>query len=57
MAAIALPSTSHAQENHGARQFYPGNLVVSRSVYDSRTANVTVGETLPPDCVTSTGTC
>jgi len=26
-------------------------------VYDSRTANVTVGETLPPDCVTSTGTC
>jgi hypothetical protein len=31
-------------------QFFPGNLVVSRSVYDNRAANVTVGEQLPPNC-------
>ncbi|HKR26305.1 MAG TPA: hypothetical protein VJS11_02585 [Acidobacteriaceae bacterium] len=57
MAAMALPSISPAQDEQGARQFYPGNLVVSRSVYDNRAANVTVGETLPPNCVASTGAC
>ncbi len=31
-------------------QFYPGNLVVSRTVYDNRGSNVKVGEQLPPNC-------
>lgn len=39
------------------QQFYPGNLVVSRSVYDNRAANVTVGEALPPDCPPASGGC
>jgi hypothetical protein len=30
--------------------FQPGNLVVSRSVYDNNANNVTVGELLPPNC-------
>lgn len=30
--------------------FFPGNLVVSRSVYDNNPNNVTVGQTLPPNC-------
>jgi hypothetical protein len=30
--------------------FTPGNLLVSRSVYDDNAANVTVGQTLPPGC-------
>jgi hypothetical protein len=30
--------------------FIPGNLVVSRSVYDNNANNVQVGETLPPNC-------
>lgn len=31
--------------------FHPGNLVVSRSVYDNDAKNVQVGMTLPPNCV------
>ncbi len=34
----------------GSNYFTPGNLLVSRSVYDNNPANVTVGETLPPGC-------
>src|SRR5579872_2098966 len=35
--------------------FFPGNLVVSRSVYDNNPANVQVGMALPPDCVPVNG--
>ena len=38
-------------------QFWPGNLVVSRSVYDNKASNVQVGEILPLDCATTTGGC
>ncbi len=31
--------------------FFPGNLLLSRSVYDATPADVTVGQTLPPNCV------
>jgi hypothetical protein len=37
--------------------FTPGNLVVSRSVYTNNKNNVTIGQTLPPNCVVSTGSC
>ena len=37
--------------------FTPGNLVVSRSVYDNNAANVTVGEQLPPNCAATQGGC
>jgi hypothetical protein len=39
------------------RQLWPGNLVVSRSVYDNNPGNVTVGEILPPNCAATTGGC
>jgi hypothetical protein len=32
--------------------FQPGNLLLSRVVYDNNPNNVTVGQTLPPNCVT-----
>src|SRR6516225_5353927 len=35
--------------------FLPGNLVVSRSVYDNNPNNVQVGMTLPPNCVMGNG--
>src|SRR5579862_1323378 len=38
-------------------KFFPGNLVVSRSVYDNNPANVTKGEILPPNCGATTGGC
>src|SRR5665213_1739299 len=37
--------------------FIPGNLVVSRSVYDNKTSNVVVGTLLPPNCAATTGDC
>jgi hypothetical protein len=39
------------------REFIPGNLVVSRSVYDNRSSNVTAGTILPPGCASTTGGC
>jgi hypothetical protein len=37
----------------GGDYFSPGNLVVSRSVYDNRASNVVAGVTvLPPNCMT-----
>ncbi|HXE30952.1 MAG TPA: hypothetical protein VN515_04035 [Terriglobales bacterium] len=38
-------------------RFYPGNLVVSRSVYDNRAANVSIGEALPPGCAATAVGC
>jgi hypothetical protein len=32
-------------------QTNPGNLLLSRTVYDNKAANVTVGQSLPPNCV------
>src|SRR5580658_7126095 len=40
----------------GAR-LYPNNLVISRSVYDNRASNVTIGEMLPPNCNMTTAGC
>ena len=37
--------------------FIPGNLVVSRSVYDNQAGNVVVGTVLPPNCAATTGGC
>ncbi len=37
--------------------FIPGNLVVSRSVYDNKASNVVVGTILPPNCAATTGGC
>jgi hypothetical protein len=38
-------------------RFFPGNLVVSRSVYDNRASNVELGTVLPPNCASTTGGC
>ncbi|HEX4064912.1 MAG TPA: hypothetical protein VHZ09_02730 [Acidobacteriaceae bacterium] len=61
IATLALPLSLSAQEfSFGfppLPQFWPGNLVVSRSVYDNRAGNVSVGEALPPDCPAASGGC
>ena len=38
-------------------RLYPNNLVVSRSVYDNKASNVTIGEMLPPNCNLTTAGC
>ena len=40
-----------------APYFAPNNLVVSRSVYDNKAGNVTVGQVLPPNCALTLAGC
>jgi hypothetical protein len=58
---IALATLTAGGEQPGQHQdaahFLPGNLVVSRSVYDNNPANVKVGMTLPPNCASTQGGC
>jgi hypothetical protein len=42
---------------HDREHFRPGNLVVSRSVYENDPVTVTVGMTLPPNCASTTVGC
>jgi len=59
LGALAGTTRASAQDFDWGRapHFWPGNLVVSRSVYDNKASNVTVGQQLPPNCVASTGSC
>ena len=41
---------SASAQDHDFRTV-PGNLLLSRSVYDNKATNVTVGESLPPGCI------
>ena len=53
--ALAVGFASYAEG--GSTYFSPGNLVVSRSVYDNNSNNVTVGQTLPPGCANTMVGC
>lgn len=54
--AATLPA--HAQKKNSHQPvFWPGNLLVSRSVYDNNPDNVQVGEILPPNCAQTQGGC
>ena len=58
--AVTLATlTAGAQQghDHDDAHFWPGNLVVSRSVYDNNPANVKVGTILPPGCASTQGGC
>jgi hypothetical protein len=47
---VALVSASAYAFDQHFFFFIPGNLVVSRTVYDNNPANISVGESLPPGC-------
>ncbi|GGA15358.1 hypothetical protein [Dyella caseinilytica] len=57
--ALAAGVAAYANDFSQDRDFHfwPGNLVVSRSVYDNNASNVQIGELLPPNCPTSSGAC
>jgi hypothetical protein len=59
LAILALTSAGalHAQTSAPSPHFFPGNLVVTRSYYDSNPKNVTVGQVLPPNCASTQGGC
>jgi hypothetical protein len=57
-AAADLDSSLNGEGHFRHGQFFiPGNLVVSRSVYDNKASNVVVGTILPPNCAATTGGC
>jgi hypothetical protein len=56
-AASAQKQQDRKHEHQQQPVFWPGNLVLSRSVYDNNASNVTVGEILPPNCANTTGGC
>src|SRR5579864_8409000 len=47
-AALVAGFAAHAQG--GSAYFSPGNLVVSRTLYDNNSNNIQVGQPLPPNC-------
>jgi hypothetical protein len=51
--AAALIAGFTAFADGDSAYFYPGNLVVSRSVYDNNPNTVQVGQMLPPNCDTT----
>jgi hypothetical protein len=56
----AIPAVAQKAKNdrdHDRFFFWPGNLVVSRSVYDNNPSNVQVGTILPPGCANTQGGC
>ncbi|PMS32157.1 hypothetical protein B0G57_12353 [Trinickia symbiotica] len=56
---IAASLSAHAEQSdsHRDSHFYPGMLVVSRSVYDNLSSNVQTGAILPPNCASTKGGC
>ena len=55
--AASLPAVAQEPELEAGIHFFPGNLVVSRSVYDNNANNVKVGALLPPNCANTVGPC
>jgi hypothetical protein len=53
---LALVAVSSFAQN-GSNFFAPGNLVISRSVYDNNPNNVQVGQLLPPNCQATQAGC
>ena len=51
--AGALIASFTAFADGDSLYFYPGNLVVSRSVYDNNANTIQVGQMLPPNCDTT----
>src|SRR5580704_4266595 len=49
--------TAMAADDAASSWFAPGNLVLSRSVYDNNSNNVAPGEVLPPGCANTQGGC
>ena len=62
LSAIPANAEDHGKGNDRDRDeapihFLPGNLVVSRSVYDNNASNIAVGTQLPPNCAKTVGPC
>src|SRR5579863_9330036 len=56
-ALIVLPTAIATYAQQSGRFFQPGNLVVSRTVYDNNPNVIQVGTLLPPNCGKTMGGC
>jgi hypothetical protein len=56
-ALVTIPAIAEDHDDNGRIHFFPGNLVVSRSVYDNNANNIAVGTQLPPNCAKTVGPC
>ena len=54
---IVLAGSLVAFAEHEQEHFRPGNLVLSRSVYNNDPANIAIGTILPPNCASTTVGC
>jgi hypothetical protein len=54
--ATSIPAIAQDHDDNGIH-FFPGNLIVSRSVYDNNANNVKVGALLPVNCANTVGPC
>ncbi len=57
LAMVSVTILAGAVAGTAQTYFQPGNLVVSRSVYDNNPNNVQIGETLPPNCQATQAGC
>ena len=55
--AAGIPAGAQQSDRDNGIHFFPGNLIVSRSVYDNNANNVKVGALLPPNCANTVGPC
>jgi hypothetical protein len=55
--AAGIPASAQDRDHEADIHFYPGNLVVSRSLYNNNANNVKVGALLPPNCANTVGPC
>ncbi len=53
---VCLAMSAGASASSGGHDFVPGNLLVSRSVYDGGPSTVQVGDVLPPGCLSGCAT-
>ena len=56
-ALVTIPAIAEHHDDNDRIYFFPGNLVVSRSVYDNNANNIAVGTQLPPNCAKTVGPC
>src|SRR6202041_1170119 len=54
---VTIPAIAEHHDDNDRIYFFPGNLVVSRSVYDNNANNIAVGTQLPPNCAKTVGPC
>src|SRR5580692_216460 len=56
LAVSCLAGNQVARGDDDDGHLFPGNLLVSRSVYDNRASTIAVGTALPPNCMSSCAT-